>query len=128
MMLLLILFVLFYVVLQDKSIKVSTEEILNRYSLDSTTADKTFLNKEITLKGKVKSFVQLEGERNLLQLESGNNKLQLYCILMNKETVEKAASLTAGTSVTIYGKCLGMNPPSMNKFPNSIYIQTELIK
>jgi len=41
---------------------------------------------------------------------------------MNKETEEKASTLTAGTSVTVYGKCLGIKD---YKFPNSIYIEAE---
>ena len=127
-MLLLILFVLFYVVLQDKSLKVGTEEIVSSYNLDITASDTKFRNKEITLSGKVKSFFQLEGETSMLQLDTGNSEIQLYCILLNKETVEKAASLTTGTNVKVIGKCLGLNNSPADRFTNSIYIQTEQIK
>jgi len=44
---------------------------------------------------------------------------------MNKETEEKASSLTAGSTVTVVGKCLGIKD---YKFPNSIYIEAEQIK
>jgi hypothetical protein len=124
-MLLLILFVLFFIVLQDKSIKVSADELVNSYSLDISASDKKFLNKEIELTGGIKSFLQFESEKSLLELRTTNDGLKLYCILMNKETEEKASILTAGTPVTVYGKCLGLKD---YKFPNSIYIEVEQIK
>ena len=127
-MLLLILLVLFYIVFQDKNIKVSAEELVSSYSSNINAANKKFLDKEIELTGEVKSFFQFEGEKSLLQLNTGNSELQLYCILMNKETQEKASSLTAGTTVKVFGKCLGLNPSLADKFPNSIYIEAEQIK
>jgi hypothetical protein len=127
-MLLLILFVLFYIVLQDSSIKVSSEKLARSYSSDITEANKILLNKEIKLTGKVKSFFQFEGKNSLLELESGDDVLKIYCIIMNKENESKAESLTKGTTITIVGKCIGINPPSMNKFPNAIYIEAEQIK
>jgi len=127
-MLLLILLVLFYIVFQDKNIKVSAEELVSSYSSNINAANKKFLDKEIELTGEVKSFFQFEGEKSLLQLNTGNSELQLYCILMNKETEEKASSLTAGTTVKVFGKCLGLNPSLADKFPNSIYIEAEQIK
>ena len=127
-MLLLILFVLFYVVLQDKSLKVSSEEIVSSYEDNVAEADKIFLNKEINLTGKVKSFIQFEGEKSLLELESGNDSLKIYCIILNKEIESKAASLTTGTSVTVVGKCAGINQSLMNKSNNSIYIEAGQIR
>ena len=127
-MLLLILFVLFYVVLQDKSLKVSSEEIVSSYEDNVVQADKKFLNKEINLTGKVKSFIQFEGEKSLLELESGNDSLKIYCIILNKEIESKAASLTKGTSVTVVGKCAGINLSLMNKLNNAIYIEAGQIR
>jgi len=127
-MLLLILLVLFYIVFQDKNIKVSAEELVSSYSSNINAANKKFLDKEIELTGEVKSFFQFEGEKSLLQLNTGNSELLLYCILMNKETEEIAASLTAGTTVKVFGKCLGLNPPVAVKFQQSIYIEAERIK
>ena len=124
-MLLLILFVLFYVVLQDKSLKVTSEELVNSYISDIKAADVKFLNKEIELSGKVKSFFQFEVDKSLLELETENSELQLFCLLMNKETEEKASLLTAGSAIAVFGKCLGIKD---YKFPNSIYIEAEQIK
>ncbi len=124
-MLLLILFVLFFIVLKDRSLKVTSKQIVNSYISDIKSADAKFLNKEIELSGKVKSFFQFEVDKSLLELETGNSELKLFCLLMNKETEEKASSLTAGSTVTVLGKCLGVKD---YKFPNSIYIEAELLK
>ncbi len=124
-MLLLILFVLFFIVLKDRSLKVTSEQIVNSYISDIKSADSKYLNKQIELSGKVKSFFQFEVEKSLLELETGNSELQLFCLLMNKETEKKASSLTAGSNVTVLGKCFGIKD---YKFPNSIYIEAERIK
>jgi len=124
-MLLLILLVLFYIVIREKSFKVDTEELVSSYELDTAEADKKFLNKELELTGGIKSFLQFESDKSLLELRTANDELKLYCILMNNETEEKASTLTAGTPVTVYGKCLGLKD---YKLPNSIYIEAEQIK
>lgn len=124
-MLLLILIVLFFIVLQDKIIKVSADELGNSYNSEVSASDKKFLNKEIELTGEIKSFLQFETDKSLLELRTINDRLKLYCILMNKETEAKASTITVGIPVTIYGKCLGIKDL---KFPNSIYIEVEHIK
>ena len=124
-MLLLILFVLFFIVLRDTSIKVSADELVSSYISDISASDKKFLNKEIELKGGIQSFLQFESDKSLIELRTANDELKLYCILMNKETEEKASTLTAGTPVTVLGKCLGLKD---YKFPKSIYIEAERIK
>jgi len=112
-------------VLQDKSIKVSADELVNSYISDISTSDKRFLNTEIELTGGIKSFLQFESDKSLLELKTANDELKLFCILMNNEAEEKASTLTAGTPVTILGKCLGIKD---YKFPNSIYIEAEQLK
>jgi hypothetical protein len=124
-MLLLILFVLFFIVLKDRNLKVTSVQIVNSYISDIKAADAKFLNKEIELSGKVKSFFQFEVDKSLLELETGNSELKLFCLLMNKETEEKASSLTTGSTVTVLGKCLSIKD---YKFPNNIYIETEQIR
>ncbi len=124
-MLLLIFFVLFFIVLQDKSIKVNVEELIKIYDSDITAANKKFLNKGIELSGKVKSLLQFEGKKSLLELDTGNSELQLFCLLMNKETEASVSALTIGTPVMVYGKCLGITDFN---YSNSLYIEAERIK
>jgi len=127
-MLLLILLVLFYIVLQHKSIKITADELAAYYSLNQKNADEKFLNKDLELTGEVKSFYELENIKSILELKSENDSVKLYCIVMNKEAEEKARSLTTGTSVKVYGKCLGINPSKAEKFFTGIYIETNRIK
>jgi len=121
----LILLILFYVFIEQKNPEVTADDLINSYVSNPEKADKKFLNKEIELTGRVKSYYEFENEKSLLQLESGQNEITIYCVLMNKETNEKAKSLTTGTTVKVTGKCLGIRTI---KFTNSIYIETYQIK
>lgn len=127
-MLLLILVILFYVVLQQKSIKITVDELVASYSLNQKNADEKFLNKDLELAGEVKSYFEFENENSIIELQTENNETGLYCIIMNKETEEKARSLTNGTSIKVYGKCLGNKASKVGKFFPGIYIETDRIK
>ncbi len=121
----LILLILFYVFIEQTNLKVTSGELIKNYMINPAEANKKYLNKEIELTGKVKSYYEFENEESLLQLVSEQNELTVYCILINKETNEKAKSLTTGTTIKVTGKCLGIGDL---KFPNSIYIETYTIK
>jgi hypothetical protein len=127
-MLLLILFVLLFIAIQNKNITVSSEELVSSYTTDIAKADKKLLNQELIVTGKAKSFIQFEDEKSLLELESGSDVLNIYCIIVNKETEAKVVALTTGTMIKVYGKCLGLNPLFSNKFTDSIFIEAEQIK
>ncbi|MGB5287183.1 MAG: hypothetical protein WBN42_01740 [Ignavibacteriaceae bacterium] len=127
-MLLLILVILFYVVLQQKSIKTNADELVANYSLNQKNADEKFLNKNLELAGEVKSYYEFENDNSIIELQTENNETGLYCIIMNKKTEEKAQSLTSGTSINVYGKCLGINSSRAKNFLPGIYIEVERIK
>jgi len=127
-MLLLILFVLFYIVIENRNTKVTVEELVNNYLIDRHTADNNYLNKDIELIGKLKSLLQPSNGDNFVQLESLNDTLNLYCIVDNPELLEKALSIASGTTVTIFGKCLGLEEDIFDFSLNSIYIETKNIK
>ena len=124
-MLLLILFVLFFVVLQDKSLKLTAEELVSSYNSDILMADKKFLNKEIELTGKVSAYYQFTDGENLLELESGNKEIGIYCIIVPRKDNERASQLTKGTRIKLIGICTGM---AIQRFPNSVYIKVIEIK
>jgi len=128
MMLLLLMFVLFFIVFQNKSMKVRAAELVGSYSLDQKTADDKFLDKDIELSGSVKSFIQLPSGNSFLELQSNNENLKIFSIIKDESTAQKASSLTNGSLITVYGKCLGLNPTGYEKFPNSIFIETGRIK
>jgi tRNA(Ile2) C34 agmatinyltransferase TiaS len=127
-MLLLILLVLFYLVFQQRSIKITAEELVANYSLNQENADKKFLNKDLEVTGVVKSYYEIENKNSILELKTENNETGLFCIIMNKEIEKKARSLASGTRITVYGKCLGANPAIAEKFFPGIYIETDRIK
>ena len=127
-MLLLILFVLFYIFVEQKSIEISASGLTQSYSLNIKEADKKFLNKQLDLTGKVKSYIQFGDANSILELATDDKELNLYCILVSKDISEKASTFTSGTKVTIYGKCLGLNPHKSVKYLSGIYIETENIK
>jgi hypothetical protein len=121
----LILFVLFYIVVEQKSIKINAAELVESYSPSSKEADEKFLNKVIELYGRVESYYEFENGKNILELQTESDKIGLYVIIMNKETEEKASSLTRGTQIIVLGKCIGLKNL---KFPHSIYIEAKGIK
>ncbi|MBK9099149.1 MAG: hypothetical protein IPM14_13710 [bacterium] len=128
LMLLLIIFVLFFIVYQDKNIVISASELVESYSIDQKTADSKFIDKDIELSGSVKSFIQSESGNSFLELQSNNDNLKIFCIIKDEVTVQKASSLTNGSLIIVFGKCLGLNPIGYEKFPNCIFVEAELIK
>ena len=127
-MLLLILFVLFYIVLENRNIKVTVEELVISYSINKQTADKNYLNKDIELTGKFRSLLQSASGDNFFQMETLNDTTNLYCIIEDPLLLERTSVITSGTSVTIFGKCLGLKEDVFDPTFNSIYIKTKSIK
>ena len=127
-MLLLILFVLFYIVLENRNTKVTTEELVNSYSIDRQSADNQYLIKDIELTGKFKSLLQPAHGDNFIRIETLNDTLKIYCIVDNADLLEQTSSITTGTEVTILGKCLGLKEDIFDPSFNSIYIETKSIK
>jgi len=127
-MLLLILFVLFFIVIENRNIKVTVEELVNSYSIDRQSADNNYLNKDVELTGKFKSLLQSANGDNFIQMESLSDTLNLYCIVGNPDLLGQASSISTGTEVTILGKCLGLKEDIFDPLINSIYIETKKIK
>lgn len=127
-MLLLILFVLFYIFVEQKSIEVSAVELSRNYVSDSQVADNKFLNQEIELTGSVKTYYELANEDNLLELRTDNDLPDIFIIIKSKVMEDQVKKITSGTKISVYGKCLGLNPSGKEKFPNSIYIEAREIK
>lgn len=127
-MLLLILFVLFYIVIENRNTKVTVEELVNNYSIDRKRADKIYLDQDIELTGKFKSLLQSANGDIFIQMETMNDILKLFCIVDDSSLLGKVSSITSDTKVTILGKCLGLREDIFDSSLNSIYIQTQKIK
>ena len=127
-MLLLILLVIFYLVFQQRSIKITADELVTNYSLNQKDADKNFLNKDLEITGEVKSYYEFENGNSIIEIKTEHNEIGVYAIIMNKETEEKVRTLTIGTLITVYGKCLGANTSIAENFFPGIYIEVDRIK
>jgi hypothetical protein len=127
-MLLLILFVLFHIFVEQKSIEISAVDLAQSYSSDCQNADKKFLNEDTELTGSVKTYYEFENQDNLLELKTDNDLPGIFIIIKNKVLEDQVKMITSGTKILVYGKCLGLNPSGKEKFPNSIYIEANEIK
>jgi hypothetical protein len=65
---------------------------------------------------------------NFIQIETLNDTLKIYCIVGNPDLLEQTSSITTGTEVTIFGKCLRLKEDIFDPSFNSIYIETKSIK
>jgi hypothetical protein len=124
-MVVLLLLLFYYLFIEITSIKISAEELAKHYSSEMKEADDKFLNKEIELNGRVKTYFDFDNDSDLLELNSENAKISVFCMLLNDDQINKAKSLTQGTEVTIKGRCLGMTD---YKFQHSVYIRVSEIK
>jgi len=124
-MIVLLLLAFFYIYTEFVTTRISAAELVNEYKLNKVLADKKFLNKEIELTGKVSAYYQFNDGDNLLELESGNKEIGIYCIIVPRKDNERASQLTKGTRIKLIGICTGM---AIQRFPNSVYIKVIEIK
>ena len=124
-MIVLLLLAFFYIYTEFVTTRISAPELVNEYKLNKVLADKKFLNKEIELTGKVSAYYQFNDGDNLLELESGNKEIGIYCIIVPRKDNERASQLTKGTRIKLIGICTGM---AIQRFPNSVYIKVIEIK
>jgi len=61
------------------SLKVDAVNLAVSYSKNRTEADKNFLDKELEITGTVKAFYRLLEIRNVLELNTGESKISLFC-------------------------------------------------
>ena len=124
-MVVLLLLIFYYLFTKMTSTEIRAEELARNYSTNVQAANDRFLNKEIYLTGKVKAYFDFENEDDLLELNSENAVISVFCILISDEQIHLSKSLTQGTEVVIKGKCLGLTE---NKFSNSVYVRVSRIQ
>lgn len=124
-MIVLLLLALYYIYIEFETIRINASELADAYYLNKVQADKKFLNKEIELTGKVSAFYQFSDGDNYLELESENNEIGVYCIIIPGKDNKIESQLTKGTRIKIIGICTGM---ANQRFPNSVYIKVSEIK
>jgi len=107
------------------SIKVDAVNLAASYSKNRTEADKNFLDKELEVTGTVKAFYRLLEIRNVLELNTGESKIRLFCLIMNEIDENRAARYSNGDTVIIIGECAGLDKYN---FVNGIVIDVKKIK
>ncbi len=107
------------------SLKVDAVNLAVSYSKNRTEADKNFLDKELEVTGTVKAFYRLLEIRNVLELNTGESKIRLFCFIMNEIDENKAARFNEGDTVIIIGECAGLDKYN---FVNGIVIDVKMIK
>ena len=105
--------------------KVDAASLATSYSKNKTEADKNFLNKELEVTGQVKAFYTLLELRNVLELNTGESEVSLFCFFMNEIDENKASRFSEGDTVIVIGRCAGLDKYN---FVNGIKIEVKKIK
>ncbi len=103
-------------------LKVDAVKLAALYSISKTEADKNFLGKELEVTGTVNAFYKLIEVRNVLELNTGESEVSLFCFFINDIDETKAASFSEGDTVTVIGKCAGLDKYN---FVNGIKIEVK---
>ncbi len=106
-------------------LKVDAVKLAASYSNNKTQADKKFFDKELEVTGTVKAFYDLIDIRNVLELNTGESELSLFCFFINEIDENKAASFSEGDSVTVIGKCAGLDKYN---FVKGVKLEVKTIK
>lgn len=106
-------------------LKVDAVKLAASYSNNKTQADKNFLDKELEVTGTIKAFYKLIEVRNVLELNTGESELSLFCFFINEIDETKAASFGEGDTVTVTGKYAGLYKYN---FVNGVKIEVKKIK
>ena len=106
-------------------IKVDAVTLAASYSKNKTAADSKFLDKELEVTGTVKAFYKLVDIRNVLELNTGESKISLFCFFVNEIDENKAAMFREGDTVKLIGKCIGLDK---YKFVDGVKIEVKKIE
>ena len=125
MMLVLLIAAVFIYYTEMISLKVDAVNLAASYSKNKTEADNNFLDKELEVTGSVKAFYTLLEIRNVLELNTGESEVSVFCFFMNEIDENKAARFSEGDTVTVIGKCAGLDKYN---FVNGVKIEVKKIK
>jgi len=125
MMLVLLIAVVFIYYTEMIPLKVDAVNLAASYSKNKTEADNNFLDKELEVTGTVKAIYKLLEIRNVLELNTGESNISLFCFFVNEIDENKAAMFSEGDTVTVTGKCKGLEKYN---FVNGVKIEVKKIK
>ena len=125
MMLVLLIAAVFIYYTEMISLKVDAVYLAASYSKNKTEANNEFLDKEFEVTGTVKAFYTVLEIRNVLELNTGESKLSLFCFFMNEIDENNAAGFSEGDTITLIGKCAGLDKYN---FVKGVKIEVKKIK
>ncbi|MCH8035124.1 MAG: hypothetical protein IH950_15390 [Bacteroidetes bacterium] len=124
-MLVLLIAAVFIYYTETISLKVDAVNLAASYSKNKTEADNNFLDKELEVTGTVKAFYNLHEGRNVLELNTGESEISLFCFFMNEIDENKAARFSEGDTAIVIGNCEGLDKYN---FVNGLKIKVKRIK
>jgi hypothetical protein len=124
-MIVLVILAIYFFYTETRTVTISADELISAYEQNSMQADDNLLNKEIEVTGAVRAFYKFENKHSLLEINSGDRDIKLFCIILTSDIEEKVIKLLTDTPVIVEGKCKGL---AEGIFPNSIYIELQSIK
>jgi hypothetical protein len=83
----------------------TADKILNDFSTDETTANATYLEKIIEVKGVI-SELNIEKEKGIITLKTNDDFGSVLCHL-SEEATKNMSTLKEGQSITVKGICTG---------------------
>lgn len=88
-------------VLAENSVSVTADELVNNYETNEHKGDSLFLNKAVTVTGKVTDVRKNQEGKTIIFLESKDPMSNVSC------TLQSPANITPGNNVTVKGVCAG---------------------
>lgn len=88
-------------VLAENSVSVTADELVNNYETNEHKGDSLFLNKAVTVTGKVTDVRKNQEGKTIIYLESKDPMSNVSC------TLQSSANISAGNNVTVKGVCAG---------------------
>lgn len=124
-MLLLILAAFYFFYVEMMPVKITAAELAKIYLNDPNKADRDFLNKRLEISGNIKAIRQLHDKGNIIELETNEDAIKLYCFIRGNNNKIKLDSLNFGEQAKITGMCEGLD--QVNSVP-AVNITVEQIK
>jgi len=88
-------------VLAENSVSVTADELVNNYEINEHKGDSLFLNKAVTVTGKVTDVRKNQEGKTIIFLESKDPMSNVSC------TLQSPTNITPGNNVTVKGVCAG---------------------
>ncbi len=123
-MIAMILIAIIFIYVDKKNIRLTADELSSELLTDFEVANKKYLDKKLELYGKVKSYYSFQDKPNLLELETGNSKVKIFCSFLSSKDDSVAATLTYAAPVILSGTFQGNKNQDS---PENIYIEASNI-